>query len=172
MDDTNKLKRSDITINGNLATYSFRHEGSILGTYTGQFVFKCFLLPSERLSASKDRRALLGEFGVLASELDKNLALALTDLKYRIVSAPPFWFSNSIGGNIPDTDLIFNVFDAAMDSQEMFKELKNQEKLRLLESSQKAADAILAKKQEEKKHEEKTEEEEIEDELKEMDSES
>lgn len=166
-----KTVRPDITINNNLATYSFRFEGQVLGTYTGQFVFKCFLLPAERLAASRDRRELLGEFGVLAHDVDKNLALALTELKYRIVTAPPFWNTNqSMGGNIPDIDLIFNVFDAAMDAQQMFKETKELEKEKLLAAASKAAEVILAQKQEEKGNEKKTEEQEIEDELTEMDN--
>lgn len=169
MEQENIVKRPDIVINDNTATYTFRYEGDISGTYAGQFVFKCFLLPSQRLAAAKARRELLGEFGVLASNLDKNLALALTELRQRVLTSPPFWSQASgFDGDIPDTDLIFNVFNAAMDAEEMFKQQKAEEKVKLLESAQKAAEALLAKRQEEKKDEEKTEEEQLEEELEEL----
>lgn len=163
-----KITRNDIAIVSNLATFSVNHEGALAGSYIGQFVFKCFLLPYERLSASKEKRDLLGEFGVAATAYEQNLALALSELKYRIVQAPPFWTQNNMLGNIADSDLIFKVYEAAMDSQEMYLEQKEENKKKMLEILQKQADAILEKQRKENARP-KTEEEKLEEELDELD---
>lgn len=167
------ITRSDITLNGSNATYTFREEGPLEGTYTGQFVFRCYLLPSQKLAASRERRAMLGEFGIAASDVEKQLALALSELKYRIVHAPPFWNQNQmIGGDIPDFKIIFNVFEASMDAQTMFVEAKAEEKQKLIDAATKAAEALVAKRAEEAKEEEKkpkTEDEQLEEELDELD---
>ena len=167
------INRTDITINGSNATYTFREEAPLEGTYTGSFIFRCYLLPSQKLAAARERRALLGEFGIAASDVEKQLALALSELKYRVVHAPPFWNQNQmLSGDIPDFKIIFNVFEAAMDAQTMFAESKAEEKQKLIDSSTKAAEALVEKRAAEAKEEEKkpkTEDEQLEDELKELD---
>jgi hypothetical protein len=162
------LKRDDITLANNLGTYTFIYQGDINGTYMGQFVFKCFLLPSERLAAGRDRRNLLGEFGILATDLEKEIAFALSELKYRVVSAPPFWNPASImAGDIADIGLIFVALNAAMDAQELHRKQKIEEKEKTLNLASKAAEAILAQRQIEKDQEKeaKTDEEKLEEEF-------
>ena len=171
MDKKDKITRTDITLNGIVATYSLKHEGLIQGTYTGQFVFKCFLLPLERLSAAKEKRELLGEHENFATVDEKWLAWALTELKYRILSAPPFWAQDHrVSGNIPDEDLISKVINAAMDAETMYIQQKREEKDNVLKASLKAAEAIVLKKQSEEK--DKSEEDKLEAELEEIDDES
>jgi len=100
------LKRSDIVIDGNVATWNIAVEGDISGTYHGVFKFKCFLTPTEKLAAGRDYRELLGTNAALAFKREDDLALTFAQLKYRILAAPPFW-SSAIGvngqtGDIPD----------------------------------------------------------------------
>jgi len=169
-----KTIRPDITLNNSTATYTFREEGLLEGTYSGQFIFRCYLLPSQKLAAARERREMLGEFGIAASDTEKQLALALSELKYRILHAPPFWNQNQmIGGDIPDFKIIFNVFEAAMDAQSMFAEAKVEEKQKLIDAATKAAEALVTKRAEEAKEAEKekkpkTEDEQLEEEIAEL----
>lgn len=159
MENQKKTVRTDISINGTQATYSFRHEGLISGTYAGQFVFKCILLPLERLAAARDRRMLLGEYGILASDYEKQVALAISELAHRVVSAPPFWKTEDMfQGNIADQDLLFKVLDAALDAEVIFVDAKRAEREKLLKSALETAEKV-ALEQEEQKAEEKDEEE-------------
>lgn len=139
--------RSDIVIEGNLAKYQIAALGSIAGTYAGEFVFRCFLSPSQQIAANREYRELLGANPVLAPEHESFLAYALTQLKYRIVSSPPFWTAtqqiNGISGDLADEEIISNVLDAAIHAQLKYKDGLYKRKIELLEKAKAAAQRIL-----------------------------
>lgn len=118
------LERSDLIIEGNTATWEMRLEGDIHGTYVGVFRFKCYLSPLQQIAANREYREILGPNPSFASEHESFLAYALTQLKYRIVTAPPFWVSQnpaSLAGDIADENIISAVLDAALGSEIKYK---------------------------------------------------
>lgn len=141
------IERSDIIIEGNQATWEMNAVGDINGTYIGTFKFKCYLTPTQRLAASREYRALLGENPTLALAHDDNLAYALTQLKYRIISAPPFWTgtlnNNGMAGDLPDEAIISTVLDAATDAELKYKQQLKKKKSEALEKAKNAAERLL-----------------------------
>ena len=126
------LERKDLIIEGNTATWQMRLEGDISGTYAGSFRFKCYLSPLQQIAADRERRELLGNQFVGIDEHISFLAYALTQLKYRIVTAPPFWASASpasLAGDIPDENVIAAILDAALGSEIKYKSQLKKKKL-------------------------------------------
>jgi hypothetical protein len=129
MADEKQVDFSDIQIVGGVATWEMRTEGSISGTYTGTFKFRCYLSPLQKIAAGREQRELLGESRAWVEtpdyEHESFLAYALTQLKYRVLSAPPFWTSAGINktheGDIPDEDVIEKILDAAVRSELKYK---------------------------------------------------
>lgn len=78
-----------------------------------------------------------------ASEQDKFLAYCLSQLKYRVVKAPPFWITDTsmVQGNLPDINLISLALDRAISAELLYKE---QLKVRREESLKKATEAAKA----------------------------
>ena len=144
------LKRSDLAIEGNVATWTLGMEGSILGTYAGIFKFKCYLTPSEQLAAGRLYRELLGPNAALAFSAEDNAAYMLSQLKYRVVSAPPFWHSSvgvdGIAGDVPDQAVLEAILEAAVASQFKYMALLQQRKYEMLKKAKAAAEKALAKK--------------------------
>jgi hypothetical protein len=137
------LSRNDIVIEGDTATWSMSMEGAVQGTYFGQFRFRCFLTPSQRLAAGRDHRELIGPNPALVQEHDDNLAFSLSQLKYRIVSAPPFWNSNGIGGDIPDENVIDAVLEAAIAAEFKYLAQIKKKKVDAIEKAKLAAEKML-----------------------------
>ena len=140
----------DITIEGSRATWVLPPtDGRMGGTYTGRFVFNCFLAPTDMLKAGRVYRSLLGEHAGMATTEEGHIAFALTQLKFRVVSAPPFWTStlqdSEFSGNIGDLNIIGLVLDAAMEAEVAFKEKIVKEREALLERSIKVAEQLLNK---------------------------
>lgn len=138
MDD----ERSDISIDGNIATWNINITGDIQGTYVGIFKFKCYLTPIEQIKANRDYREMIGPNPLGAPEHETFLAYALCQLKYRVISAPPFWISEQggIGGNIPDEDVLSAVLSAATDSEVKYRDMLKKRKEEALERARKAAE--------------------------------
>ena len=143
------LARQDILIEGGQATWEMRLEGDIQGTYSGTFKFRCFLTPTQRLAAGREHRELLGSNPTLATEHDDNLAFSLSQLKHRIISAPPFWTSNGIAGDLPDENIIDSVLDAAIAAELKYKAQLKQKKGDAIERAKKAAERLLKLRDEE-----------------------
>jgi hypothetical protein len=147
MKDDKFVPRSDIIIEGNQAKWNILHVGAINGTYTGQFVFRCTLTPSQKIAANRDYREMLGPSPTFADEHVSFMAYALTQLKYRIVSAPPFWTSSQqltgIDGDLEDEDVIEKVLDAAVHAQLKYKKQLEQEKKDAIEKAKAAAQRML-----------------------------
>jgi hypothetical protein len=93
--------------------------------YVAGFVVKAFLNPIDRLSADKFRRELLGPNPESAGEEEKTMAFALSQLKYRIIEAAPFWFKGSdIGGAaLKNDNIIYHVFNLATKAEEEYGKL-------------------------------------------------
>lgn len=119
-------ERTDIIIEGNTATWELRADGDINGTYTGSFRFRCFLSPTQQLAAGREHRELLGKNPTLASSDDDTIAWFLSELKQRVITAPPFWTAGGYPGDIPDLNILSAVMDAASAAQQKYKnQLKN-----------------------------------------------
>lgn len=144
------MNKNDIVLNNSTATWVLPPtQGELGGTYTGRFVFRCFLDPLQDLKAGREFRELLGSLAIQATEKETNLAFALTQLKHRIISSPPFWSSTApdsgIEGNIGDINIIALVLEAAMVSEELFKEKVKLERDFSLERSIKLAEELQKK---------------------------
>lgn len=153
--------RPDIRIENNVATWEINAVGDILGLYTGTFRFRCFLTPLMQISAGKEERELMGPNLALANEHERFLAYSLTQLKYRIISAPPFWSSaNTFGGlagDVPDESVINLVLSAAIDAEVKYKAEIKERKEEAVKRARKAAEAITKKELEDREENEELE---------------
>lgn len=139
------MDKTDITIDGQIATWIMpTTQGDVGGTYTGTFQFRCILDPLRSLQAGREYRELLGKNAVLASESDSDLAFALTQLKHRVLKAPPFWSSTTqdaeFAGNLPDLNIIVLVLDAALRAENQYKERMAEQREAILNRSIKVAE--------------------------------
>lgn len=138
--------RTDLIIQGNTATWDMRLDGNIHGTYVGAFRFKCYLSPLEQIAADRERRELLGPQPFAANEHESFLAYALTQLKYRIVSSPPFWASQNpakLEGDIADENVIAAVLDAALGSEMKYKSQLKKKKLDAIDRAKAATEKLM-----------------------------
>ncbi len=148
-EDKNKeyLARQDIIIEGSQARWEANLLGEINGTYTGTFIFRCFLTPTQRLAAGREHRELLGNHPTLAETHEDNLAFSLSQLKYRIISAPPFWTSttqaNNMAGDLPDENIIDSVLESAIAAELKYKAQLKNKKNEAIERAKKAAEKLL-----------------------------
>ena len=149
--DSNKTDWSDISIDNNTAVWTMREEGDVNGTYIGTFKFKCFLTPLQQIAANREQRELLGSNPTLAGEHESFLAYALTQLKYRIVEAPPFWTTqgSTYNGDLADENIIGKVLDKAIASELKYKDSLKKKKADAIERAKKAAEAILERQKKE-----------------------
>jgi len=150
------MENTSIILNGNVATWIMpRLEGSLGGTYTGKFEFKCYLTPVETLQAGRVYREFLGSHAILASDAEGQLAFAFSQLKFRIIKAPPFWTSagqeSGVDGNIGDLEIITAVLNAAIEAENLYKERIAQEREDLLDKSIKLAEERIKENQNESK---------------------
>lgn len=155
------LERSDIKIEGNSATWDMRLEGNIHGTYVGAFRFKCYLSPLEQIAADRERREILGPQPFAAPEHESFLAYALTQLKYRIVSAPPFWTSENpakLSGDIADENIVAAVLDAALGSEMKYKSQLKQKKTDAIAKAKAATESLMNESDEDDDDDEEDEE--------------
>ena len=121
------MDNNDIVLNGSTATWTLLPtQGEVLGTYAGTFQFKCYLTPIQTLEAGREFRSFLGSFSGQATETESNISFALSQLKFRVISAPPFWESTKpetgYAGNIPDLNILSTILDASIRAEDMFKE--------------------------------------------------
>ena len=149
MADQKGPERTDILIEGNTASWDININGDVNGTYSGTFRFRCFLTPTQHLAAGRRYRELLGANPTLATVHDDNLAYSLSQLKERILSAPPFWTSNGEAGDLPDENVIDEVLKAAIDAELKYKVQLKKKRGEALEKAKKAAERMLKEREEE-----------------------
>jgi hypothetical protein len=144
------LKRSDIQIEGNVATWQCMLQGAVQGTYSGLFKFKCFLSPTEKLASGRLYRELLGPNAALAFKNEDNLAFSLAQLKYRVLDSPPFWSSaigvNGIEGDIPDENVIDTILDASVAAELKYMAQLEERKKEAITRAKKVAERLLTQK--------------------------
>ena len=147
------MSDTDLMIEGHTAIWSIPPgtQGDIGGTYSGQFKFKTYLSPMQMLAANKEYREMLGANASSASEHDGYLAYALTQLKYRVISSPPFWTTpqqnGAMAGSIPDENVILAVLDAAVRAETVFKAKMASERDSVLKRTITIAEEMLTKEQ-------------------------
>ena len=145
------LKRDDLVVENNTAKWDISHSGDINGLYTGTFVFKCFLTPSEKLAAGRQYRELLGTNPVVVSEHEDNLAFSISQLRYRVISAPPFWASsvgvNGVVGDLPDEKVLDVILQASLSAEFKYLALLQDKKEKALEKAKKVAESISENKE-------------------------
>lgn len=145
-----EIVRDDIQINGSVATWTMHMNGTVSGTYTGTFTFRCFLTPLQRIAAGREQRALLGESRAFVETPDYEneawLAYLLTQLKYRVISAPPFWSTSGINktheGDIPDENVLQAILDAATDAELIYKQRLKKLKEEAIKKANEGAKAV------------------------------
>lgn len=97
-------------------------------SYMGTFKVKCLLSPLEMIAADKRYRDLLGANSHLAQENIRQQAFALAELEQRVIDMPPFWENDSLpGGHIKDANVLLHVLDQAVEAQEKYINIKEQE---------------------------------------------
>jgi hypothetical protein len=149
-------ERSDITVNlDGTADWMLSAHGAIKGLYTGLFKFRCALTPLQQIAANREYRELLGENITFAEEHVTFVTYALTQLKQRIVEAPPFWSATKSGfpGDIEDSDILQIVLEAAVQSELKYREVLTERRAEALEKAKKAAELALDKKKKDKEEE-------------------
>ena len=141
-----------------LASWDINMTGLIGGTYQGTFVFKTILTPLQEIEVDRDYRELLGKNAEFATTHADNLAYTLSQLRYRVVKAPPF-FNDGItrfpGGQIPDREVLSKILDAAIAAEMKYRdELKKkhtasiQKLVKVLEEKEREEKAALEKEKE------------------------
>lgn len=156
-------EREDIKIDGSVASWEINTTGSIMGTYIGTFRFRCFLTPLQQIAAGREERELIGVNMSLAPEHEKFMAYALTQLKYRVISAPPFWASanpnGNMSGDIPDEEVINLILSAAIDAEVKYKNELKKRKEEAIKRAKSASEQIIKAEMEEKEENEAIENE-------------
>ena len=139
-------ERTDIQLEGNTGVWEMSLVGDVQGTYIGSFRFKGFLTPTQQIAANRDYRELLGSNPTMVPEHESFLAYALTQLKYRIVSSPPFWSaarSASLEGDVPDENVISAALDAALATEIKYRNQLKKKKLEAIERAKQAAEKAM-----------------------------
>jgi len=113
---------NDIKLDGSLADFSVNLIGAATKeSFIGTFTVKCVLNPIEEIKANKLYRELLGETNPhLANEDIHNLALALSQLKFRVVKSPAGWKHSEIDGGHLDANIVLHVFNMALEARILF----------------------------------------------------
>jgi hypothetical protein len=116
------------SIDYHMATATFRvnlEASSDKSTYKGMFKVKCVLSPLEYISSDAFYRELLGKHNPqFASEYVSQLCYALSQLKYRVIDAPD-WFYNKetgISGSSIDDNILLFVLDKAVEIESEYRE--------------------------------------------------
>jgi hypothetical protein len=146
--------RTDLVITNNIATWEMRVDGDYSGTFMGTFKFRCYLSPLQRIAAGREMRDLLGPIAGLANKQESFMAFAITELKYRVLEAPPFWGAASAqgyAGDLHDENVVFAVFDAAIDAENKYKAILQDKRESAIMRAKEAAEKILNERDAKKK---------------------
>jgi hypothetical protein len=142
-------KELDIIIDGSVATWNMVDQGDVNGTYIGVFKFRCYLTPIQKLACGREYRELLGPSPAMATSQDDNLAFALTQLKHRVISGPPFWQSSlqttGYAGDLPDEVVLMHILDASISAEIKYKEQLKKKREEAITRAENIAEKIKAK---------------------------
>lgn len=120
-----KVDPKDIVIESGSASWDINTSEAIGGTYMGTFKFRCVLSPMQIIEANRDYRELLGIHPASADPTADNLAYALSQLRQRVILAPPFWELNQTkfgGSNVKDIGVIDLVLEASFAAEVKYRE--------------------------------------------------
>lgn len=146
-ENVEEKERTDIHIEGNVGTWDMSIQGDVQGTYIGTFRFKGFLTPTQQIAANREYRELLGSNPTMVPEHESFLAYALTQLKYRIVSSPPFWSAakgGALEGDVPDENVISATLDAALATEIKYRNQLKKKKIEAIERAKAAAEKAMS----------------------------
>lgn len=119
---------------------------------------KCILSPLEYINSDALYRELLGKINPqLASEYVNQLAYAISQLKYRVIQAPEWFYSdNSLirEGSHLDDNVLFYLLDKSVEAEQKFREGIEEKYNKAREDVRKSVDEGEIKKKEEKAEEE------------------
>jgi len=119
------VEEKDILLDSQgIATWEINMTAPIGGTYQGLFQFRTVLSPIQQIEADRDYRELLGTNASLVATHVDNLAYSLSQLRQRIIKAPPFWddgASRFKGSHIRDEDVIQAVYEASVIAETKFR---------------------------------------------------
>lgn len=136
------------------ATFTINEEGLVQGSYKGSFALRCYLSPLDTLSAGRQFRDLLGQFGESAGEQDRYLAFCISQLSRRVIKGPPWWNTGDGSGSIPDLNVLSLILDRCLTAEAAYKQRLVTKKTEALQKATQAATAIQEslnpKKEEEK----------------------
>lgn len=115
----------EIDYNLGVANFSVNIEAAgDKSTYKGNFKVKCILSPLEYIQSDATYRELLGKTNPqFANDYVAQLSYALSQLKYRIISSPS-WFkseTNSINGSHVDDRVLLYVLDKTIECEEKYR---------------------------------------------------
>jgi hypothetical protein len=159
MADETNFDDSSIVIDGYEAHWRINAEGPINGKYIGTFKFRCYLTPTQRIAANREYREMLGSNPTLIPEHEDGLAYALTQLKYRVISYPPFWEGEDkpILGDIADYNIISLVLNASVAAELKYLKQLGEKKKTAIERAVASAEKIYKQQSEENREEKKDE---------------
>jgi hypothetical protein len=122
---TDEDLKKEIVIENGTALWDINTSEPIGGTYMGTFKFRCSLTPIQVIEANRDYRELLGKDPLNADPDAENLAYSLSQLRQRVISAPPFWNKDGHrfgGAKVDDVNVILLVLKAAIASEFKYRE--------------------------------------------------
>ena len=123
----------------NTQQFSISVVGEVTGeTWKGNFSAKKRLSHMDRLRADQFRREYLGptsqqDAGTVAS----TIAVALSDLRVRLVEMPKWWVESNYGADLEDWNVLMTVWESA-------QKVELDAKAALIESAEVAADKLAA----------------------------
>lgn len=123
----------DIDVDNAISTFRIDLVGiNTQESYKGVFKVKCLLTPYDTIAADKLYRDLIGGKISEAHPHATSLAFALSQLKYRVIKYPPFWKNTQLlGSHIVDHNILMEVINIALYSQQEFLKMKKDEALRI-----------------------------------------
>lgn len=113
-----------ISEDGLSATFTINEVGIPSGKmYLGKFTVVTSLSPIQTLDIGREYRILLGPNPAYASDLEVQIAQAIANLRFRLISKPDWWAENV------DINILLKVASMAADSEyEYISSLENRQK--------------------------------------------
>jgi hypothetical protein len=106
-------------------SFDFKEIGSVTGfEYTGTFTVRCALNIGQKHSIELEKSRLLADQRNPTAGL-VNIAVALSEIRGRIIEAPSWWKDSSSGADLLDEEIVFAIFDKCIELAEQWaSELK------------------------------------------------
>jgi hypothetical protein len=96
-------------------------------TYMGVFTCKGSLSSLDSVKSDRKYRELMGDNIKYATEHASQMAFCLSQLQYRLTEFPDWWNNEEIGGGHLDKDVIFEVFNGAIEAEMKYREKRKEQ---------------------------------------------